>query len=508
METDAPLYFTKAYAPPARLLKAVGAYRGDAAHSPEAILVYPERDYQGDIVHPEGGDWSAFHRNPVVNFEHGPYIGIGELTMKSIPAPDPGESGMHPEPAAVDGRINVPFGVTKPYQSAADLRGLNLPRYSAAGKVIGQYSPDECLRLADRMGPLILDGTINGVSIEFTPEPSGRFHKSLGKVDGLSRDAIEFYQWKGITWANCSVPVNAKARQVLRDEQEYVRAEKCLPVFEASWADPVNGPLIRKSLTPYLESILEPPPKGRVTVATRMSAPSANGQHRKAFPPKPDEEGDDDAPKPAAAKAAAPPAKKPAPAQAAVGDDQATATDGGADTDDEDYGLGKRAAEATATVDDGMEPVPVGIDVLMTLAQGIADSSRNAVEGSKKSDNPKLRAYIAKRAALYLKWAAKDQSYADALGERLKSGGADDVPEPTGDEDDAVDAPTEPETDDEGKVVLKSFPHYRPELPFTASQVGPPVRRHPKATPAPESPAESPDLGEKLDKLLALLGAR
>lgn len=212
-----------------------------AEPSPEAILVYPGPDLQGDVIEPEGGDWGEFERlGRLVNYEHGPHIGTGEIAYKSIPLEDGTEAV-------------VPVGTPTFFTKAADVRGLRLPRYDERGNVVGRYTADECLRYAEQVAPLVYDGTLNGVSVEFRPAGlEGVTHKSRGKSEMLSRDAYHFYRWNGLGYAAaCHQPVNNNARYFIEDGANYARGEKAFKlVFEDAGK---TLDLVRKSFRPLAE---------------------------------------------------------------------------------------------------------------------------------------------------------------------------------------------------------------------------------------------------------------
>lgn len=209
--------------------------------SPEAVLCYPTYDLQGDYVEPDGGDWTPFEQSGrLVNFEHGPYIGTGSLVMKSLTA-----AGKEPQ--------DVPVGTTHFFSRSAELKGLSLKRYDAAGRHIGHYSADECLRTAEEVYPLVADGTLNGVSIEFRPGgPEGVAFKALGPSPLLDRPACHFWDWKGLGWAAaCHLPVNPKAGYVVKSDTPLAyRAEKAFKLVHEGGIKFDPDGIIRKSLTP------------------------------------------------------------------------------------------------------------------------------------------------------------------------------------------------------------------------------------------------------------------
>lgn len=243
-----------------KLGRVVKASSLDVIATPPAVLTYPVVDRQGDLVDPDGIDWGEFDRlGRVTNYEHGPPVGIGELVVKALPGPD-------------GALVNLPVGTTTFFQSAADLRGLRLPRYDQRGALVGQYDRDTCLRYAEKVAGLVADGVIDGVSIEFRPAgqlgdadtpPIGPFSKSLG------RRPYHFRRTHGLGWATCNEPVNDDARFLEDDGPMVARAEKAFKaVYEGGGLE--HLPLIRKSLTP-LANLIRTNPTGRVTAAVRRA---------------------------------------------------------------------------------------------------------------------------------------------------------------------------------------------------------------------------------------------
>lgn len=526
-----PRILRKSYSPPRRVTKAVAArYQNLPSHSDPAIIVYPAIDRQGDYTHPDGGDWTPFRNNPVVNIDHGPYIGTGTVTMQAI---------------EVDGKtVSVPVGVSKLFSGSADLNGLQLTQYDRSGNVVGKWDKDICLQAAEEVSGPILAGILDGVSVEMSVEKGG--FKSLGKapVFGMDRSGLEIMRWKGITYAHTHMPVNRWARQLLDDDAPLQvapltpywqdRVEKAIGMVK----DLPSGSLyMRKALSSFVSDALagQPDPK-RVTVRVKGSPPSANGKHvKKAFPPK-KEEGDDET--------AAPPAKKPMPKATEQAAPEVDAEDPAVAEDDDEYGLGQDdpndpAAMAQQALDDGTEPVPVGIGASLDFVQALSDACSQYADAMKASDNPKLIAFSNAEIAKVMKRGAFIQRYADSVGAKIKSGGAGEVGESPEDEDFEDDDGTEvdpaepeegadaegeggdipekkkkdtPDTDDDGNVVSKSFTHFTPRRHYKSE-----LKRRPTPAPPQVPTAEvkneaadaiDPATEAKLDKLLALLMAR
>ena len=468
--------------------------------TPQAILVYPGADSEGDVIRPDGGNWARFRANPVVNLDHGPYIGTGTVEMKSIPDPtNPGE------------RINVPVGVSRIFQSAADFKGLQLPRLNHRGDVVGKYEPDFCLRIASQVGPKIEDGTLDGVSIELHFEP--RETESLGRKSQMHRDSLHIHDWDGLGYAHTLVPVNISSRQVLSDASQ-LKIEKCI-----RWRDslPTEMGYLRKSLTRFVDSTRLP--TTRTTVALRLT---------KAIP-------------------GGPPQKQPAqaaPAQSAPAP---------AEDPNEDYfaddGAGADGTAEVAPMDDGQPKPPTAVKETLQLAQSVMDACQACDTGMSASDNPKAIQAVRKMTDTIRSMCAKAQSFADALGQQLQAGTGDamalegedgeesddnDVPDDAseldeGDDDDTATEPTKPDADAEegddeppvkkkkpdtdanGAVISKSYSEWKPNR-IKKSDLGPPVKAKKAVTVDQSEPSEQPNesriaaVEQSLKTIAALVG--
>lgn len=454
------------------LLRLTKALPGE---SPPAILVYPGKDLQGDVIDPDGGHWEQFEKNGrLVNFEHAYPVGTGRVEMKSID---------------IDGQwVNLPVGTTTFFTKASDLRGLKLPRYDGHGNVIGKYSADDCLRYAEQVAPLVLNGTMDGVSVEFRPRgPEGVAYKALGASPYLDRPACHFHEWDGLGWAAaCRQPVNNNARYLKAFPDDLLaRAEKAQKALKSN-----TLPLIRKSLSP-LVAVLESRLK---VVPVRTPVLKKAGRYDTDEAPEIDNEVD----------------------MEGMGDDM-----GGDDTETPiDPTPGDMATEPTPDLNaepmaDDMaqsEPQPppsvaAGTDAAQSMidaGQMVSDGLDAALSVLQMSDNPaarnKMKA-LAEEArkeiqSVVKRHAAKLQKAADALAAKLASGDEQPV------DDDAMDGPADVDTDESGMVIGKAFPAYIPQpRRHRKSELRPPVKR---AKVAPKATDEEARRVELMKELISL----
>lgn len=177
------------------------------------ILTFPEYDYDGDWVQPDGGTWPA---TPYANLEHqSPKIGWGSVEMKALP--DVG---------------TIPVGTT-------------------------HFDPRN--RASSQAFALVAEGVKTGLSLEYTPvgPVGGPYWKSLGHPSPrLDRDAMEFTRWKGLGWAHCARPVQPNAQLLLPDYPEYEKAIRIVEVGRIG-SEPLDG-IIRKSLDAMVAQVRRP----------------------------------------------------------------------------------------------------------------------------------------------------------------------------------------------------------------------------------------------------------
>jgi hypothetical protein len=403
--------------------------------SPEAVLTYPQRDLQGDYVEPDGGVWDEFHRlGRVVNFDHGPAVGTGVVSMKSLD---------------VNGRrCDVPVGVTTFFQSAADLRGLRPVRRDARGSVVGVWDADTCLEYAAQVAPLVADGTLDGVSLEFRPAgPEGLAFKAIGPSPMLARPAYHIWAWEGVSWAAaCHVPVNPDAGYARKafPYDDTPLAPRIERAYKLVHERPNTLDLIRKSLTPLARLARTP---GRTTAAVRRPHPMATATHPKLL-----KKAEDYLPPP----------------------DDAMATP--------DAPPDPPTAEAAPASD--MKPTPAALFQLAQTVLDAADMGEQMAAAGEHTGGLKL---LARHCEAARTLAAKIKADAEKIAADV---GGD---APAADEADA-DAEPEPVELDEETGVLKSLAFdgrtWRPRR-WTAADLGPPLRKaKPAAPPGGIDPAD------------------
>lgn len=167
-----------------------------------ALLTFPQKDYQGDFVVPDGGDWT-FHRDTdlgrVVNYEHGIPIGRAEKAS--------GDYGVEMQTLNIDGtNYTLPIGTTRFFETAKDCKGL----------VQGSHNVQTALNLAEQCQRLVADDVLTGVSLEFAPDT--RYPKSqiaIGNSPIENRKSYRFEKWVGLGWAHCLMPINNDARTLM-----------------------------------------------------------------------------------------------------------------------------------------------------------------------------------------------------------------------------------------------------------------------------------------------------
>ncbi len=205
------------------------------AGRPSAVLTYPGVDYDGDSVNPEGGDWSDYPSDPVVNWEHTVPVGRGIVSLKSVPH-------------ETDGSVVVPVGTTKFFERGADLRGMSLQGCDPNTGYRREFSHRECLEAAAQNALLVSDGLVTGVSMEFRPAgEEGDAYWARGPQSLLlNRKAFHFENWQGLGYAHALRPKNPNAQTITADVEKCMKAAR-----DGAWADKPLGPLFLKAFAPF-----------------------------------------------------------------------------------------------------------------------------------------------------------------------------------------------------------------------------------------------------------------
>lgn len=413
--------------------------------TPAAVLTYPIKDLDGDVLEPAGISLHEFNTRfeRLSNFEHGHYIGTTDVQFKSMPRLD-----AHGKPDEALGMIALPVGVTTFFESSADAARHTLRKFDQDGRVDPAdpvWDADACARVADHVRPLV-PGVFGGVSLEFRPDgPEGVSRKSIGYCKRLGRDSWHFIKTTMIGLASaCEIPVNKFAGYVQPTAETLARAEKALRYCER----PDSLDFIRKSLSPLVR-VLTAKPNGRVVVpvkrgTTMGSAATLERVKKAGMYGEPD--GDEMAPPP------------PVDDPTTVGDES----------------MGEADSGVTATAAAAFQASQGLLDLCDMLRQQVAKGEH--VKGKKK--------LLALCDGL-----EKDAANAKAIGDMVTAevGGKDD------EEAEVPDEPDAPETDEEGGIVDKSFGSYRPQRvalipstgsPWKASDLKPVVGRKAKPVPA------------------------
>lgn len=212
-------------------------YQSPGATGPvKSILTYPLKDYAGDYVRPDGGDWSEYPSNPLVNWTHETPIGRGAVSHKSLKFN--GET------------CTVAVGLTNFFQSAADLKGIDLTkRETGTYRPIGRYSERECLQTAEQVERLVRDDVATGVSVEF----KALRYRELDEISILeNRPCRHVDSWKALAYAHAFQPVNAGARTLLTASPGEVQEKAARILSLGKIAGQAIQPVILKALRPLV----------------------------------------------------------------------------------------------------------------------------------------------------------------------------------------------------------------------------------------------------------------
>lgn len=205
-----------------------------------SILTYPTKDYAGDRVRPDGGDWSKYPSHPYVNWAHRCPIGRGSVSHSPL------KYGAETYPVAV--------GKTEFFQKAADLEGIDLrrrnPKTHRSWDKEAPYTVDEVLRVAAQAERLVREDIATGVSIEFDVDPSkeGTDWWNLADASLLEgRQARHFENWRGLGYAHARQPVNPGC-QTLLSGRSAAAIEKAIVIAQTGKiGSEVLSPIILKA---------------------------------------------------------------------------------------------------------------------------------------------------------------------------------------------------------------------------------------------------------------------
>lgn len=442
-----------------------------------AVLTTRTADRQGDIVDPEGGDFSEHMTNPVVMFHHGKdhRLPIGK-------AEDP------------NGNYTVRFYKAKD----GDL-------------LLGTTYFAQSNRFANDVFGLVAEDILRGVSIGFDPAATEDAVSELGQSPILDRPALHFKSWKLLEYSHTPIGVNRDALTVAV-QKSLDGSRKLHPLLEkylTPFATPrrvtvTSGGAIEKGTTALMSPKVRREPKQDVWSA-RLPNPTLKdkfdaGKDRKIKP------------------GSAPKTPTPTPGVTkAMPDDDYTDDTGMGQPDDDAAAQMPPDADPSAGGGDGYDPttddpnddpsLPAGVgaapdqeapptvQALLDGSQGLMDLCSQLEAGLQKGEHPTGRKFGAKMCAKLRALAAQFQQQAESIHSEINGpipgeGGdsADDAEaepgpddeamqgdsgEPDGDENAEQDAaePEEPPTDEDGAVVTKGLSYAPRRFAFAGTQI-------------------------------------
>jgi hypothetical protein len=156
-----------------------------------AALTYPCTDRAGDYVRPDGIDWAVHKADPWVGLEH--YRWTRDRTDWVLPGP----RDVDLEPV----RVGSAAGADGRY--AVELKAMR------EGPIPFGTTHFANSRLGTQTFRLVEDGTLDGVSIEFTLRKG--CYSELGPSPLENRPAYRVESCTGLGWVHCVTPVNPGA---------------------------------------------------------------------------------------------------------------------------------------------------------------------------------------------------------------------------------------------------------------------------------------------------------
>lgn len=230
-----------------------------------SVLTYPGYDLVGDWVRPDGGDWSQYPRNPIVNFNHTVPVGRGSVELARVPYQG--------------SEVLAPVGTTRWFGSRADLAGIDLKG----------FSPRRCLDAARQIRAAVEADAVTGVSLEFTPAgPEGVAFWGTGEWSELEgRKALHFERWTGLGWAHAPHPVNPNARTLVPDgEAKAFAPAHAIPseVYERCERIARDGRLNGRALDPVVLKAFAGFAPARTSARVDGTPPTNPNPRRKAMP--------------------------------------------------------------------------------------------------------------------------------------------------------------------------------------------------------------------------------
>lgn len=195
-----------------------------------AALTYPVTDRAGDYVVPEGIDWTVHKARPWVGYEHYRVRG-GEWVL-----PGPGDDHLPP----------VEVGTARHPDTGE--YGVQLKSMAEGSIPFGTTYFDPSDRLSSQTFKLVEDGTLEGVSIEFTLRKG--HYRELGRSPLENRPAYHVSACSGLGWVHCMTPVNPGAL-LLKAVPPHVEQARRVAASGKVGSEPAH-PLILKSLSRFV----------------------------------------------------------------------------------------------------------------------------------------------------------------------------------------------------------------------------------------------------------------
>lgn len=456
-----------------------------------SIGTFPTHDSAGDYVEPGRGNWGAYTIpfgqpgsvfGPVANWSHRCPIGRGEVTVQQL---------QH------DGMVTpVEVMKTEFFTKAIDTEGIDLrrrdPRTSRSWDKERPFTVDEVLRVAAQAEVLVRDDIATGVSVEFAVNPE-RKGSAPGEGDywDLDNDSLleqrkarHFRNWYGVGYAHARTPVNPGCMTLegqstnLRTTELSESIEKAIRVAQTGRLP--NGEVACEIIIKAFSDLKDYRSRGMVLLDTQPPTDTTQ------TPP----------PEPAPASPAAPPVPQnvvtPPVAPATAPITSPSGVTPAATTPTPTPAPASAPVQAPVIVKSHYDYYPPnvltelpsrGCRALYNTAQGLIDLARCLESDGGESDDLSVRKFSAKGAAALKDLASTYKARAEKLKAKLSGAESD---EDWDDEDADLSIEEKAvECADDGAIIIKSFPDWKPRRMTFANLV-----------PTPSTPAVPSASGE------------